>query len=85
MKYEETYPGIQAELTELIRKTVPDTFSASLREAGVNFGLPTDKELELKIKYDVDENGGSLTLKVLWDNSVEEEEEDEEDEDKEDD
>ena len=27
MKYEESYPGLQADVLELIKKAVPDTFS----------------------------------------------------------
>jgi hypothetical protein len=82
MKYEETFPGLNAEIAQLLKKTVPDSFARNLDEAGVKLALPEDRELELKVKYDIDEDGGSLGLKISWNNEIEEEdEEDDKDED----
>jgi hypothetical protein len=81
MKYEESYPGLSAEIAKLLKKTVPDSFARNLDEAGVKLELPEDRELELKVKYDIDEDGGSLGLKISWNNEIEEDEEDDKDED----
>lgn len=82
MKYAESYPA-DANVLELVKKLVPDAFATNLREGGVNLVYPKDKDLELKVKYDTEEDGGSIMLKISW--NEEEIETEEEDEDKEED
>jgi len=82
MKYEESYTEFDAGLLALVKKTIPASFAGSLKESGIDFNFPKDRELELKVKYDVSEEGGSFSLKFSWDNeSGEDEEEENEDED----
>ena len=80
MKYEESYSEFDIELLGLLKKAVPDSFAEKLQEGGIELEFPKDRELELKVKYDVSEEGGSYTLKVSWDNELDEEEEENEDE-----
>lgn len=79
MKYEESYGALRADVIDQIKKLVPEAFTEKLLAGGVGFEFPQDRELELKVKYDIDEVGGSCTLKVIWENEIAEEDEDEED------
>ena len=81
MKYEETFTESTVDVVGFIKKAVPSTFASTLKESGVNFEIPTDRDLEFKVKYDEE---GSCSIKVTWDTVLEEEEEEEE-EDKEED
>jgi hypothetical protein len=45
-----------------------------------NAAIPTDKELEYKIKYENDEYEGALAIKISWVNAEEPEEEEPEEE-----
>lgn len=80
MKYQETYAGLNVDVAELVKKVVPDTFRKKLEVEGRGIELPKDRDLELKVKYDITEEGGSLTLKISWDYDAVEEEGEEEDE-----
>ncbi len=66
MKYQEAYLGSKTEFGEYIKKMVPELFSGKLSVEGKPVSLPTDKDLEYKVKYEEDEDGGSFSVKVTW-------------------
>ncbi|OGO80260.1 MAG: transcription initiation factor IIE [Clostridiales bacterium GWC2_40_7] len=66
MKYQESYLGTRAEFGEFVKKAVPELFSGRLTVEGKSVSLPADAELDYKVKYDEDEQGGSVTIKVAW-------------------
>ena len=66
MKYQESYLGTRAEFGEFVKKAVPELFTGKLTVEGKPVSLPSDAELDYKVKYDEDEQGGSVTLKVAW-------------------
>ena len=68
MKYQETFYGTKAEFGEFIKKAVPELFSGRLTVEGKPVYLPSDKDLDYKVKFDEDEQGGSVTIKVGWQN-----------------
>lgn len=70
MKYQETYLGTKAEFGEFIKRAIPDLFSGKLSIEGKPVSLPSGKELDYKLKYDEDEQGGSISIKVGWSNEV---------------
>lgn len=67
MKHQETYVGSKSEFGEFIKKAVPDLFAGRLTIEGKTISIPPDKDLEYKVKYDEDEEGGSFSIKVAWD------------------
>lgn len=66
MKYQETYMGSKAEFGNYIKKAVPELFAGKLTVEEKTVNLPSDVNLEYKVKYDEDEQGGSVTIKVAW-------------------
>lgn len=68
MKYQETYLGSKAEFGDYIKKAVPDLFAGRLAIEGKSVTLPADTDLDYKVKYDEDEQGGAVTIKVTWEN-----------------
>jgi len=70
MKYQEDYVGTKAELSEFIKKVIPELFAGKLSVEGQTVRIPADRELEYKIKYD---SAGSLNIKMSWENEEEEE------------
>jgi len=66
MKYQESFIGSKTEFGEYVKRMIPDLFSGRLSVEGKQVSLPTDKDLEYKVKYDEDEEGGSFTIKVSW-------------------
>lgn len=68
MKYQETYLGTRAEFGEFVKKAIPELFSGRLTVEGKPVTMPIDKELDYKVKYDDDEQGGSISIKVGWKN-----------------
>ncbi len=68
MKYQETYTGSKAEFGDFIKKAVPDLFSGKLTVEGKTASIPGDIELDYKVKYDESEEGGSVSIKVTWEN-----------------
>jgi hypothetical protein len=76
MQYQESYAQFDTGLLDLIKKSIPVSFANG---AGLEF--PQDREIELKLKYEVTEEGGAFSLKFSWDNDLGEEEEEEDDAD----
>ncbi len=68
MKYQESFFGTKSEFGEFIKKAVPELFSGRLTVEGKPVYLPSDKDLDYKVKFDEDEQGGSVTIKVGWQN-----------------
>ena len=68
MKYQEANIGSRAEFGEYIKKAIPDLFAGRLAVEGKTVTLPADLDLDYKVKYDEDDEGGSFTLKVAWEN-----------------
>lgn len=67
MKYQESYLGSKSEFGDFVKKTIPDLFAGRLAVEGKTVTLPADTELDYKVKFDDDEQGGSLSIKVTWD------------------
>lgn len=73
MKYQDAYLGSRAEFGDYIKKTIPDLFAGRLVVEGTPVTLPEDIDLDYKVKYDDNEEGCSVTIKVSWDKEVAEE------------
>lgn len=66
MKYQESYLGSKTEFSDFIKKAVPALFAGKMVVEGKSVALPSDANLGYKVKYDEDEQGGSVTIKVTW-------------------
>ncbi|GAE88048.1 amphi-Trp domain-containing protein [Acetivibrio straminisolvens] len=75
MKYQEDFFGTKSEFADFVKRVVPELFAGKLTVEGKSVSIPTDREIDYKIKYSEDEQGGALTLKVSWDNGTAVEEE----------
>lgn len=78
MKYQNSFFGGKVDFADFVKKAIPDLFGDRLEVEGKRVTLPADNELAYKVKFDEDEFGGSVTLKVSWETGVREEEEEEE-------
>jgi hypothetical protein len=67
MKYQDSYLGSRSEFGDFIKKAVPDLFAGRLVVEGKPVTLPDGADLDYKVKYDDDEQGASVTIKVAWD------------------
>jgi hypothetical protein len=76
MRYQDAFAGTKEEFGEFIRKAIPDLFAGKLVVEGKQIALPEDAEIDYKVKYDEDIEGGSVTFKASWDTGIQEEEED---------
>lgn len=76
MRYQDAYLGTREEFGEFIRKAIPDLFAGNLVVEGQPVALPADAELDYKVKYDDDAEGGSVTIKASWDKVTEEAQDD---------
>lgn len=77
MKYQDKYVGSHAEVFAQLRELPKQFMQNTLVVEAENAVIPTDKELQYKIKYEDDEYEGSLAIKVSWVNAEEPEEEEE--------
>ncbi|MCX7745965.1 MAG: transcription initiation factor IIE [Clostridia bacterium] len=85
MKYQEANIGSKGDLVDYLKRVIPLVFAGKLEIEGQRVNIPDDYELEFKVKYEEDEFGGGLSIKVSWDKEVDRgEEEEEEEEEKED-
>lgn len=66
-KFEESYRGTKNQLKEFIRKYVLRLFADKLYVEGERVIIPNDRELNYKIKYDVEDNY-SIAIKIYWKN-----------------
>lgn len=69
MKFQEAFLGSKAEFGEYVKKAIPDLFAGRLTVEGKPVTLPIDTDLDYKVKYDESEDGGSVTIKVSWENT----------------
>lgn len=67
MKYQESFLGSRSDFGDYVKKAIPDLFAGRLVVEGKSVTLPKDGDLDYKVKYDEDEQGGSITIKVTWD------------------
>lgn len=77
MKYQESFTGLKSDFADFVKKAVPELFTGKLAVEGRKVSIPKDANLDYKVKYDDDEEGGSFTIKVSWDNETESDEQDE--------
>jgi amphi-Trp domain-containing protein len=80
MRYQEAFTGSKAEFGDFLKKAVPELFAGRLTVEGKAVSIPSDVELDYKVKYDEDAEGGAVSIKVSWENpnlelEIEEEEE----------
>ncbi len=68
MKYQEAFTGSKTEFGDYIKKAVPELFAGKLVVEGKPVTIPVGNDLDYKVKYDEDEQGGSFTIKVSWEN-----------------
>lgn len=66
MKYQESFVGTRQEFVDFVKKVIPDLFAGRLTIEGKQVSVPSDMEIDYKIKYDEDDDGGSFTLKASW-------------------
>ncbi|ABN52314.1 MAG TPA: amphi-Trp domain-containing protein [Hungateiclostridium thermocellum] len=78
MKYQEDFFGTKTELADFVKKVVPELFAGKLTVEGKNVVIPSDRQVDYKIKYSEDEEGAAVTLKISWDFETATEEEEEE-------
>lgn len=74
MKYQEDFTGAKADFGTFLNKAANALFSNKLIVEGKAVKLPADRDLNYKIKFDDGEEGGAVSIKVSWDNEVDEEE-----------
>ncbi len=68
MKFSESNTGSKAEFADYIKKIVPDLFAGRLAIEGKTVTIPSDTDLDYKVKFDESDEGGSVSIKVSWDN-----------------
>lgn len=66
MKYQESYLGTKAEFGDWIKKTIPELFAGKLVIEGKSVAIPSEADLDYKVKYDDGDDGGSISFKVTW-------------------
>lgn len=72
MRYQENFNNEMDEFKKFFNTMIQQLFTNTLTVEGETVALPTDRELDYKMKYDVDEEGRSFTFKVSWDNEIHE-------------
>ncbi len=76
MRYQDVFLGSKEEFGEFIRRAVPELFAGTLVVEGQQIAMPADADIDFKIKFDDEVEGGSITIKASWDKEVEDEAED---------
>lgn len=72
MRYQENFNNSMDEFKKSFNTMIQQLFTNTLTVEGETVVIPTDRELDYKFKYDVDEVGRAFTFKVSWDNEVHE-------------
>ena len=72
MRYQEDFNNSMDEFKRFFNTMIQQLFTNTLIVEGETVNIPTDRELDYKLKYDVDEEGRSFTFKVSCDNEVHE-------------
>jgi hypothetical protein len=74
MKHQEVYTGSMDEFRGWFTSTIQSLFTNKLMVEGKNVILPTDRQLDYKVKFDDDTDGQSFSFKISWDKEIEQEE-----------
>lgn len=77
MKYQEKYYVPKDDCLDNIKSITSKLILGTLEIENKKVDIP-DKELEYKVKYEEDEEGGQFVIKVTWSSEVEKEEDEEE-------
>ncbi len=72
MKYQESSISARGDLGINLKKVVNDLLAGKLVVEGQTVEIPEDQDVDIKVKYSSDEEGGNVTIKVGWDFAVEE-------------
>lgn len=72
MRYQENFNNEMDEFKRSFNTMIQKLFTNTLNVEGETVVIPTDRELDYKIKYDVDEEGCSFGFKVSWEKEVHE-------------
>lgn len=72
MKYQNESLGLRGDTKEGLKAVFSQLFANQLVVEGQTVELPEDLDLETKVKFATDEGGNSLTIKISWENVVEE-------------
>ncbi len=83
MKYRETLICSKEEVVQNLMQVVSQLSRNKLMVESVAVEIPSDKELEYKVKYENDEYEGQLSVKVSWVNAERPEDMEDEDEEEE--
>jgi hypothetical protein len=72
MRYQENFNNPMDEFKRFFNTMIQQLFTNTLKVEGETVNMPSDRELDYKMKYAVDEESRSFTFKVSWDNEVQE-------------
>lgn len=72
MRYQESFNQSMDEFRMSFNTMIQKLFTNTLAVEGETVIIPTDRELDYKIKYDVDEQNCSFTIKVSWEKEIQE-------------
>jgi hypothetical protein len=76
MRYQDAFQGSIDEFGEFVKRAIPDLFRGNLVVEGQVVEVPADADVDYKVKYDDDPEGGSITIKASWEKEIEEEAQD---------
>lgn len=71
MRYQDAFLGSVDEFGEFVRRAIPELFAGNLVVEGQSVAIPADAEIDYKVKYDDELEGGSVTIKASWDKETE--------------
>lgn len=72
MRYQENFNHSMDEFKLSFNNMIQQLFTNKLVVEGETVVIPTDRELDYKLKYDVDEEGCSFAFKISWDKEIHE-------------
>lgn len=72
MKYQENFNDSMDEFKKFFNTMIQQLFTNALKVEGETVNMPTDRELDYKMKYSVDEDSCTFAFKVSWDKEVQE-------------
>lgn len=72
MRYQENFNESMDEFKRSFNTMIQQLFTNTLKVEGETVVIPTDRELDYKMKYDVDEESCSFGFKVSWDKEIHE-------------
>lgn len=72
MKYQEGLNCDANEFRNQFNAMIQNLFAGCLKVEGENVIIPTDRELDFKMKYDINEKDCSFGFKISWAKELEE-------------